>query len=444
MATFSVGGLSSGIDYNSMIEQIMKLERQPITRLESKKADYNKKISVYGELSSKLAALKTAANALRTASSFYAKNASSSDDAVFTSTAASSAAVGNYSISVTTLAQAHRIASSPVAAETTVVSSATGNFSFTVGGGAATTVVVSTETTLENLRDAINAEDGDAEASIIYDGSGYRLVLTSKESGASNGIVVTENVSTLGLPSGPVSGGTTLQAAQDAAFSIDTFSMTRSSNTVEDAIAGVTISLKKGGTATLSVTNDTDVIREKIDALVAAYNDVVSLVSTNAYYDTNTRKGGSLTGESTARDIVTGLQRIVGTRVSGLPEGLRVLAQIGIETGTDGKLTVDSTVLNDKLTTELAGVSDLFNADGGLAAEIYDYADEVTDTITGSITYRTKGLGTLVTGISDDILEIEARLTKEEEELRARFARLEALLSTLTSQTAFLSSLSVE
>jgi flagellar hook-associated protein 2 len=441
MATFSVGGLMSGINYNEMIDQIMKLEREPITRMQAQQTGYNKRISVYGDLSAKLAVLKTAAEGLKTASSFYAKKASSSDATVFDATAASSAAAGNYSITVTALAQAHRIASSPVSAETSTVSTASGDFSFTVGSGAATTVAVTTTTTLANLRDAINAEDGDAEASIINDGTGYRLVLTSKTSGSANAVVVTANVTSLGLPSGPVSGGTTLQAAQDAAFDIDTFSMTRSSNTVANAISGVTITLKKGGTGTLSVTNDSDAIRKKIEGFVSAYNDVVSLVSTNAVYDTNTNKGGPLTGESTARDIVGKLQGIVGTRVSGLSESMRVLAQVGIKTGTDGKLSIDSAVLSDKIATNLAGINDLFNATGGLAIRIWDYADEVTDSITGSIAYRRKGLGTTVSKITDDISKIEARLDKEEDDLRSRFAKLEALLGTLNSQGGFLNSL---
>ncbi len=444
MATFSVGGLMSGINYNDMIDQIMTLERKPITLMQGRQSDYNKKISVYGDLSSKLAALKAAAEGLKTATAFYARKASSSDATVFDATATSSAAAGNYSITVTALAQAHRVASSTVAAESTTVSVASGNFSFHVGAaGDTTTVAVDATTTLANLRDAINAQNGDAEATIINDGTGYRLVLTSKTSGAANAITVTGNVTSLGLPTGPVAGGTELQAAQDAAFSIDTLPMTRSTNTFADAIGGVTITLTKGGSGTLSVTNDTDAIRKKIEGFVTAYNDIVSLVSTNAVYNTTTKKGGPLTGESTARDVVSRLQTIIGSRVEGLPDGLRVLSQIGIKTGTDGKLSIDSTVFADKIATNLAGVSDLFNAAGGVADTVWDYADQTTDAISGSLSYRTKGLGTIVSKIDSDISRAEARLAKEETALRARFAKLEALLGTLTAQSSFLTSLAL-
>jgi len=444
VSTFSVSGLTSGIDYNTMIDQIMKLERQPETRMQTQQAACNKTISVYGDLSSKLAALKTAAEGLKTTTSFYARTASSSDATVFDATAASSAAAGNYSITVTALAQAHRVASSPVAAESSTVSVASGNFSFHVGAaGATTTVAVDTTTTLANLRDAINAQNGDAEASIIYDGTGYRLALTSKTSGAANAITVTENVTSLGLPTGPVAGGTQLQAAQDAAFSIDTLSMTRSTNTFSDAIGGVTITMKKGGTSTLSVTTDTAAIQKKIEGFVSAYNDIVSFVSTNATYDTKTNIGGPLSGESTARDVVSRLQEILGSRVAGLPDGLRALSQIGIKTGNDGTLSIDSAVLSDKIAKNLAGVSDLFNASGGVANTVSNYVDQTTDASTGSLTYRTKGLGTKVSNINDNISTLEVRLTKEETDMRARFAKLEALLTTISAQSSFLTSLAL-
>lgn len=441
MATFSVSGLVSGINYDDMISKIIAVDSQPITMLQNRQADYNKQISVYGDLSSKLAALKTAAEGLKTTASFYAKTASSSDTTVFDATAASSAAAGNYSITVTALAQAHRIASSPVAADSSTISAVGGNFSFQVGSGAVTTVAVDATTTLAQLRDGINAAKGGAQASIINDGTGYRLVLTSSNSGATNAIVVTENATSLALPTGPVAGGVTLQAAQDAAFSLDTLAMTRSTNTFSDGVGGVTVTLKNEGTGTLSVTNDPSAIRKKIDDFVTAYNAVVSLVSTNSTYNTATHTGGPLTGESTAYDVVSSLQGLIGAQVDGLPDGMRVLSQIGVKTNKDGTLSVDGAVLDDKIATDLSGVSDLFNAADGIANRVYGYADQATNPVDGSISFRTKGLGTTVSNLGDDITKMQDRLTREGDDLRAQFSQLEALLSTISAQSSFLTSL---
>ena len=191
------------------------------------------------------------------------------------------------------------------------------------------------------------------------------------------------------------------------------------------------------------MTNDTAAIQKKIEGFVSAYNDIVSLVSTNATYDTKTNTGGPLSGESTARDVVSRLQEIIGSPVAGLPDALRVLSQIGIKTGRDGTLSIDTAVLSDKIATNLAGVSDLFNASGGLANTVSNYVDQTTDASTGSLTYRTKGLGTNVSNIDTDISTLEAKLAKEEADMRARFAKLEALLTTITAQSSFLTSLAL-
>lgn len=441
MAVFSVGGLVSGINYNDLISKILEIERRPMALLQARRSDYDAKISAYADLSSKLSALGTAAKDLAKPATFFAKRAQASDATVFDAAASSTAAAGNYSLSVDRLAQAHRIASSGVAAETDVVGTGDGNFSFQVGKGATTTVAVTAATTLAQLRDAVNAAGGDAEASIIYDGSLYRLVLTSKTPGASGAITVTENATSLGLPSGPVAGGATLQAAQDASFSIDGLLMTSGDNVVENALSGVTITLKKTGAATLSVTNDTAAIRAKIEAFVAAYNDVVSFVSSSAYYDAAARRGGPLSGEGTARELVLGLQAIAGRRVAGLPEDLRALSQAGIATGKDGRLSVDAAVLEGKLSANLSGVADLFASEGGVADQVYAFTESAGDAVSGAVALRKKGLERIASGLSDDVKRLEERLAMEEEALRKRFAALEALVSGLSAQSAFLSGL---
>lgn len=424
-----------------MIDQIIELERQPIALKETRQNAYETKISKYGELSSKLDALKIAAEGLKTSTGFYSRAAEAGDETIFNASASSSATEGNYTIVVTLLAQAHRIASAPVEAETSTVASGSGNFSFQVGDGEAVTIAVDATTTLEGLAAAINTATDEAEASVINDGTGYRLVLKSGISGAGNAITVTENATALGLPTGPVAGGQELQAAQDAAFTIDGLSMTRSTNTVEGAISGVSITLKKAGTSTLSVTNDTEAIQEKIEAFVSAYNEVVTLISSNSAYNSNTKTASAFTGEATARDIVARLQGIVGTRVSGLSEGLRVLSQIGIGTGPDGTLAIDASVLSEKLASDLDGVSKLFNAEGGVAGSVYDYVDGVTDSISGSIAYRTKGLNSIISKMADEIERAEALLAEREEDLIQRFAKLEAIMSSYSTQASYLSSI---
>jgi flagellar hook-associated protein 2 len=434
MSTFTVSGLVSGIDYESMIDELVAIEKKSVTRLEERQDGYETKISVYGELASLLDTLEDAAEELSGITGFYGRTASASDEDVCSATCSTTASEGNYSLVVTQLAQAHRIASDAVESEDTVVYSGEGNFSFRVGDGEETVIELNGTTTLEDLAEAINLTTEDVEASVIYDGSGYRLVLKSATTGADGAITITENASTLAM-------STTLQEAQDAAFTVDGLSMTSSSNTVSNAIDGVTISLKGEGSSTISVTSDTSEVQEKIEAFVEAYNAIYTLYTENATYNQETDEGGALMGESTARSIVTSLQSKMSNQVSGLAGGLNALSKIGISTGQDGLLAIDTDKLSDAISNDLDEIVELFTSENGIATRVADYIDTVTDSIDGALTTRTSTLEGLVSDLDDEIESEEARIDKYEERLISKYAALEKLLSELSTMESYLTSL---
>jgi len=448
MSVIASVGLSSGINYDQLINSLLNIQRQPLYRLQNKQAAYSDKISVYNEFSAKLSAFKSAADTLRAESGFYVKTSSVSDSSVLEASVDNSAAAGNYSISITALASEEKEVHSGVASSTTVVndSGADQYFQYTYAG-TQRTLTVADGTTLEGIRDLINNDTGNpgVTATILYDGSSYRLVLTGDDTGSTNTITIDSGTTidgvntTVDLTSAAF---TETKTAADASFSVDGVSMTRSSNTVTDAISGVTLTLKTSGSATLSVTNDTDAIIQNVQSLVDAYNDIVTYVSGNSTYNASTHVGGPLFGESTSRQVLNRLSNILVSRVSGLPEDLRALSQIGVSTNRDGTLSLDTSTLSSKLSTDLGGVENLFtDSTGGIAVQIYDYINDATDSINGSVTIRIDGLETLVEGISDDITDLEAKLSRTEERLRRQFSALESLLSGLASQGAFLTNL---
>jgi len=446
MASFSVGGLMSGINYTDLISKLMELKREPIYRLESKKSSYNDKINVYNTFSTKLSTLKGTADDLRTSTNFYEKTASTTDSTVVTASATNSAAVGTYSISITNLAYAHSITHQTGLSNknTTTVLAQGGIFKFTINGETKT-ITASSDLTLEGLASEINSQTYTGtvkvEATVVNTGTdaspSYKLVLTSNTTGAQYGITINQDDSTLDLDTNPQ----TLQAAQDASFSVNGLSITRSSNTVSDVITGVTLTLKKASSsATVTVANDIDSIKAKVEAFVGAYNEVISYVSANSTYDIVTHVGGPLNAESTSRLIVDRLSNIVTDKVSGLPDDMNALSHLGISTDyKTGRLSIDSTTLSNKLTSDLTDVANLFTTSGtGIANQIYDYIDGLTKSGAGAISVRIKGLEDLVADISNDIKNLEDRLAKEEEILTRQFVALESLLSELTSQGAFL------
>ena len=225
MATISFGGLGNGLDFGQVVDQLVKVAHLPVDRLTAQKGDLSSKSTDYATLSTKLIALQGAADKLRLSTSFDRTTTSVSDTTAMTAIGSSTATSGTYSVRVTQLAQAHQItnkAATSVATTTTdIVGGASGTFTFRVGSGTDQTITLSDTATLEDLKSAINDLGAGATASIINTGSdttpAYRLVLSSTSTGASNGITIVADNTTLDFTnSGGTGGVDTLQAAQDA------------------------------------------------------------------------------------------------------------------------------------------------------------------------------------------------------------------------------------
>lgn len=160
-----------------------------------------------------------------------------------------------------------------------------------------------------------------------------------------------------------------LVQAQDAEFTIDGFTFRRSKNQVSDAIPGVTFTLLSADptnpkTATITLTRDTEAVKKNVQGFIDAYNALVDFIKQNASFDKETLETGVLFGDTTVslvRDSI--LQRIMNP-VDGLDSSLRVMAQVGVMLGEDGKLTLNESTLLQKLGEDLNGVIRLFTAQG--------------------------------------------------------------------------------
>jgi len=201
MSGISVGGLASGIDFNNIIDQLVKVEQQPLKMYEDRKSGYQEKIDSLNSVNSALASLLTKSQTLNTSSQFNLKSVSVSDTDILTASASSSAETGNYTAEVLQTASSHKIASQGVNdINATSISSSSGNFSFKVGSGSTTDIAVTTTTTLQQLKDAINSSSSGVTASIVNDGSStnpYRLTLSTNSTGEDNNITISTNVTSL-------------------------------------------------------------------------------------------------------------------------------------------------------------------------------------------------------------------------------------------------------
>lgn len=361
----SLSGLVSGMDTESIIQQLMAVESRPVQILQQKKTSLQDKANAWRDINTRLSNLQSRAADLADKLKFYAKKAVSGDTNVFDATASSTAAASSYSITVERLAQAHIVASAAPPggpSDPAAALSQTGNPQ--INGK---TIQIGPTDSLNSLRDKINATpDIGVTASVVQvDPTHYQLVITSKTVGATP-ISFTDDGSVL-TNIGILSGGVpnTVQAAQDALIKVNNLTVQRSSNTLTDVIPGVTLTLKKpsAGTVSLTVDQDYDAVIKAVHEFADQYNSVVDLINQQTSWDAQTKKGGTLFGDPTASQIKSQLRSMVTDVVPGT-QVYRNLAAIGVTTGKYGeanyqKLQVDDTKLREALTDNLDAVGQL-------------------------------------------------------------------------------------
>lgn len=208
MASIQSLGVGSGLLTSELVEQIIEAERAPVAaRLDQKQAVAEAKITAYGEVTSALSSFDAVLQSLKLPSTFNGSTVSSTNDAAVTGTASSLAVTGSYTLNVSQLAQSHSVASGAYEEVTSTVGTGVLNFRFgttTYGVGdsydafalnpdttSKSLVIGSSNNTLAGIRDTVNNANFGVQASIVDDGSGYRLVFSSKNSGAKNSIEIT-------------------------------------------------------------------------------------------------------------------------------------------------------------------------------------------------------------------------------------------------------------
>jgi len=437
MSISATSGVISNIDYQSLITQLVGIKRQSITQLQTDKKGLEITNSAYSNLGSRVKELAAAADALRNPAAFGSFKTTVSDSNAVSASAGTGASYGSHSVTVSTLAKSHKIAADGVAAATSTVAAGAGSFTFQVGAGTPQAVPVDATTTLEGLKDSINALNAGVTASVVNDGSGatpYRLILAGTATGTSNGVTISQNDTTLVF-------STTLQAAQDATFTVDGMALTRQTNSASDIIPGVTLDLLSADPARtigITVSRDTESISGNVKKLVDAYNSVMGYIKENNKYDSDTKKAYPFFGDSVARSIAEDLRRVFSSSISGLPNTMNRLMHAGVSTDKDGFMSLDTSKLKNALNSDFDGVVNLFAktaATTGFAERIHESASSINDFVDGRIKGRQDGLKKSMTRIDKDIRQKETQLVSYEEQLRSQFTGLEAMLASLKGQS---------
>lgn len=414
---------ASGLPIDSLVTAQMQIEQQPLTAIKTKISSYNTKLSAYSTLKSGLSTFQTAVDKLATAAKFNAQTVTASDSNTISATADGTAVKGSYNVSVTQLATSQKLASAAYSSTTDIIGTGKltisfGTYTAADGGTPASFTangsksdieidITSSNNTLAGIRDAINAKNASVTASIVNDGSGNRLVITSKDTGEVNSLKISvadndgNNTDSSGLsalaydPLATSNNMTQLVAAKNALLTVDGLNISKSSNTISDVIQGVTLTLK-GVTSTanaLSVDTDTTTIQSSVQSFVDAYNSLnTSMRNLTKFVSAGSSANGVLLGDSTARNMMVKLKSMLSAS-SPTATTYKTLSDIGVSMGSDGSLSLDSTKLQKAITNNVSDVAKLFSPSATTTDPQVTFMGSKADTQSGTYAVNITQLG---------------------------------------------------
>jgi len=409
MATISSPGLGSNLDVNSIVSQLMAIERQPLQAIDRKEASFQAQLSAFGTIKSSLTTFQTALQSLDDVSRFQAYKASIGDSSVATVAAANTAAAGNHSLEVTKLANSQKLVAAGQTSATTSIgngtltiefgtisggtfNSTTGKYtgaSFTADGAGAKTITIgASNNSLTGMRDAINAAKIGVTASIVNDGSGtpYRLSLAVNDTGAAKSLrlSVTGDAALSNLLSHDASGTQNLvetATASNAEFKLDGVSISKASNSVTDALEGVTLNLLRtnaGSSTQISVVRDSTGAKSAAESLVKAYNDVNTTLKNLGAYNPANKQSSILQGDVTLITLHSRIRATLTDALKGAAGSYSNLSQIGIAFTKEGTLKFDSAKFQTAIDAAPNDIATLF-ASVGRASDSAIRFDSATD-----------------------------------------------------------------
>lgn len=301
-----------------------------------------------------------------------------------------------------------------------------------LGTVSATVVDLEQGSTLSDVAAAISAAGGPAAATVVdTGGSGTRLVLTAKGTGTAAGISLTTTGTT-----GFESGFETVRAAKDATLTFGSLTVTRPTNTITDVVSGVTLSLVKAdpdNDVVLDVSRDTEGLVSKAKSLVDAINSTQASIATKTKYNISSNSGAPLVGESAARDVLSRLSSALGgIRGTG---SIASLGALGIRAQRDGTYTLDEAVFRKAFADAPNDAAGVLDATASAVGSVADAAAGPG----GTLRARQDAASQQATDLQASIDKWDDRLTAIQNRYQAQFAKLDAALGSLKSQSSWLS-----
>lgn len=447
MANISSIGVGSGLDLSTLLEGLRTSEESVLGIITQRKSTENAKLSAYGQLSSAIEKLQTAAKAFEGDATFGQYTASATGES-FSATASTSAVAGSYRIKVESLASTQTLIANGVASKTDAIGM-DGVVTFKLGNGEEKTLdLTGKDTSIQEIAAAINADkELGLSASIMNDGtdSPYRLMLSTTATGtkaAVADITVTGNDnlgSLLKISSDPDAPGMTEQAAKDAIIQVNGITVTQATNKLEDVIQGVTLNLNKADTdeQTLTVNRNDDKTKSVINEFITAYNNAQKFIKNSTAYSEDA--GGSiLIGDNAARTAQSRLSGIMNFQSSN-GGAFKTLSDLGIRTQADGTLKLDDAKFSKALAENRDDIAKLFqDKTSGIATYTQDITKGLINSTSGIITNASNGTKSRIEELTSQYERKQTQIEATMERYRAQFTALDSLMSQMNSTSAYL------
>lgn len=436
-------GFGSGIDTKQLVTDLAAASREPkVARINTLTQQNQTRISALAQARSDLEGFADSL-AQMISDGTLRSTPTVSDDSVLSATARAGIHADSFAatVVVSQLARAQSTYSGVVADRTAAIG--TGTMTLTVGGVAKTITVDGTNNSLDGLASAINSSGGGVTASIIADQGGHRLILKGP-SGAANAFTLAADAGAdpgLSAFAYGAGGGMTLgQSAANADFTIDGVAFSRASNTIDDVVPGMSLTLKKaapGQPVDIGASRPLDMIKQTVGDFVSVYNQLKKSLSSAA----------GQSGSATAlRELERELSGLIGTVISSHPT-INKLTDIGVSTTKDGLLAVDETKLAQVLAADAGAVEAMFNprrdggrteaSDPGIAFVLDSIRDRAIGT-DGVIDRVTKSLNSRKETLADQLENIEIREDAYRARLEKQYGSLDAKLAAFKATQTYL------
>jgi flagellar hook-associated protein 2 len=430
--TFS-GVSKFAIDFGNILSRAVKIQSLPLQALQQSDSVVLSKRSVLGSVNLSVAGLASSLTSLGTLASSSALSASSSDNTKVSVVNAGATKPANYVVnSITSLAAAASETSTQGYADSsTSAVSATGSLSFTSGSTTYNITLAAGHNNLVGLRDAINALGAPVTASILTTGTGAQpnyLTISANSPGAN----------TLKLADDPTGANrpllTSANQGTNAVFQVNGVNVSQAGNVVNSVISGVSLSLNSTSATAVTVrlAPDRNSLSSALSSFASSYNNVVDQVAAQTG-----AAGGSLVGDVSIRQIQAALRQVSTLSAQG---PVKSLSDIGLTFGSDGKISVDSSVINHLSDVQLSGAFTLIGSSASGLASVARSFDQISDPISGTLKVEQDAFAQADARIQGQINSLTDRINTFQAALFTKLSKADTEIATLASQQSLLTS----